>query len=147
MDNILGPESISEAALKILRATIDLVADNKMIGREDSKKALAILNVNPHRRLSLLGKRLARIQADVSELTSIHMGLEDIANESQRELDLLTAIIEWQPEWRPDEPTNVVDMAVQEEEEAQADASEEIGPQHLNLNLRGEEDDRTPAAE
>jgi hypothetical protein len=118
MVNILGPESMSEAALKLIRATLDIAVENRMIGQEDASKGMAILDVNPHRRLGLLGKRLARIQADVSEIKSISIGLESMAEECQEEVALLQKVIEWQPEWRPeDEETSPTIMDNNEGEE------------------------------
>ena len=134
MDNILGPESISERALKILRATIDLAAENNMLSQQDAKKALAIIKVNPHRRLGLLGKRLARIQADLTEISAISHGFHKLAEECGKELQLLKHVIEWQPEWRPNgNATMAEDAEVVETPQPPPTQSEEGDPETLNM--------------
>ena len=54
-------EPISPESLNAIRTIISIAVDREMIEEIDAERALKILNINPHNRLTILGRRLARL--------------------------------------------------------------------------------------
>ena len=97
-------EPVSEGAITALRTIISLAVDNGMIEDVDAERARKILSTNPHNRLTVLGKRLARLLDFVEEIKSIDSRTEVIAQQVKEEFDGLKTIIEWNPNWREKRP-------------------------------------------
>ena len=93
-------EPISEGAITALRSIISLAVDNNMIEEVDAERAIKLLNTNPHTRLTVLGKRLARLLEHVEEVKSLDSRTDVMAQMCKKEFEGLTTIIDWNPEWR-----------------------------------------------
>tara|TARA_R100001244_G_scaffold57617_1_gene48794 strand:+ start:89 stop:421 length:333 start_codon:yes stop_codon:yes gene_type:complete len=93
-------ESISPEAIKTLRTIISIAVDNEMIEEVDAERALKIITVNPHNRLTVLGRRLARLVDYFDEIKSLDARTEVIVEQVKEEFKGLKTIIEWNPNWR-----------------------------------------------
>ena len=93
-------EPISPEAIKTLRTIISIAVDNEMIEEVDAERALKIITVNPHNRLTVLGRRLARLVDYFDEIKSLDARTEVIVEQVKEEFDGLKTIIEWNPNWR-----------------------------------------------
>jgi|TARA_R110000824_G_scaffold364280_1_gene552622 hypothetical protein len=93
-------ESISPEAIKTLRTIISIAVDNEMIEEVDAERALKIMTVNPHNRLTVLGRRLARLVDYFDEIKSLDARTEVIVEQVKEEFEGLKTIIEWNPNWR-----------------------------------------------
>ena len=93
-------ESISPEAIKTLRTIISIAVDNEMIEEVDAERALKIMTVNPHNRLTVLGRRLARLVDYFDEIKSLDARTEVIVEQVKEEFKGLKTIIEWNPNWR-----------------------------------------------
>ena len=93
-------ESISPEAIKTLRTIISIAVDNEMIEEVDAERALKIITVNPHNRLTVLGRRLARLVDYFDDIKSLDNRTEVIVAQVKEEFEGLKTIIEWNPNWR-----------------------------------------------
>ena len=93
-------ESISPEAIKTLRTIISIAVDNEMIEDVDAERALKIITINPHNRLTVLGRRLARLVDYFDEIKSLDARTEVIVEQVKEEFEGLKTIIEWNPNWR-----------------------------------------------
>ena len=93
-------EPISPEALKAIRTIISIAADKEMIEEIDAERALKIMTVNPHNRLTVLGRRLARLIDYFDDLKSLDDRTDVIVEQVKEEFEGLKTIIEWNPNWR-----------------------------------------------
>ena len=93
-------EPISPEAINTLRTIISIAVDNEMIEEVDAERALKIITVNPHNRLTVLGRRLARLVDYFDEIKSLDARTEVIVEQVKEEFEGLKTIIEWNPNWR-----------------------------------------------
>lgn len=93
-------EPISPEALKAIRTIISIAVDKEMIEEIDAERALKIMTINPHNRLTVLGRRLARLVDYFDDLKSLDNRTEVIVEQVKEEFEGLKTIIEWNPNWR-----------------------------------------------
>jgi hypothetical protein len=99
-------DPISEGAITALRSIISLAVDNNMIEEVDAERAIKLLDTNPHARLTVLGKRLARLLEHVEEVKSLDSRTEVMSQMCKKEFEGLTTILNWNPEWRKKDESN-----------------------------------------
>jgi hypothetical protein len=95
-------EPISPESLNAIRTIISIAVDREMIEEIDAERALKILNINPHNRLTVLGRRLARLVDYFDELKSLDNRTDVIVAQVKEEFEGLKTVIEWNPDWRED---------------------------------------------
>ena len=95
-------EPISPEALKAIRTIVSIAVDKEMIEEIDAERALKIMTINPHNRLTVLGRRLARLVDYFDELKSLDDRTGRILEQVQDEFEGLKTIIAWNPDWRSD---------------------------------------------
>jgi Zn-dependent M32 family carboxypeptidase len=93
-------EPVSQEAIKAIQSIISMAIDSNMIEEADAERALKILTVNPHNRLTVLGKRMARLLEQIEEIKSIDRRIEVMGEQVKEEFEGLKTIIEWNPNWR-----------------------------------------------
>ena len=93
-------EPISPEALKAIRTIISIAVDEEMIEEIDAERALKIMTINPHNRLTVLGRRLARLVDYFDDLKSLDNRTDVIVEQVKEEFEGLKTIIEWNPNWR-----------------------------------------------
>jgi|TARA_R110001583_G_scaffold163_2_gene1501 hypothetical protein len=93
-------EPISPEALKAIRTIISIAVDKEMIEEIDAERALKIMTINPHNRLTVLGRRLARLIDYFDDLKSLDNRTDVIVEQVKEEFEGLKTIIEWNPNWR-----------------------------------------------
>tara|TARA_R110000772_G_scaffold30268_3_gene75259 strand:+ start:81 stop:413 length:333 start_codon:yes stop_codon:yes gene_type:complete len=93
-------EPISPEALKAIRTIISIAVDKEMIEEIDAERALKIMTINPHNRLTVLGRRLARLVDYFDDLKSLDNRTDVIVEQVKEEFEGLKTIIEWNPNWR-----------------------------------------------
>ena len=93
-------EPISEGAITALRNIISIAVDNNMMEEVDAERAIKLLDTNPHNRLTVLGKRLARLLEHVEEVKNLDSRTEVMVQMCKEEFEGLSNILNWNPEWR-----------------------------------------------
>ena len=93
-------EPISPEVLKAIRTIISIAVDKEMIEEIDAERALKIMTINPHNRLTVLGRRLARLVDYFDDLKSLDNRTDVIVEQVKEEFEGLKTIIEWNPNWR-----------------------------------------------
>ena len=93
-------EPISPEALKAIRTIVSIAVDKEMIEEIDAERALKIMTINPHNRLTVLGRRLARLIDYFDDLKSLDNRTDVIVEQVKEEFEGLKTIIEWNPNWR-----------------------------------------------
>ena len=93
-------EPISPEALKAIRTIISIAVDKEMIEEIDAERALKIMTINPHNRLTVLGRRLARLVDYFDDLKSLDNRTDVIVEQVKEEFEGLKTIIDWNPNWR-----------------------------------------------
>ena len=93
-------EPISEGAITALRNIISIAVDNNMMEEVDAERAIKLLDTTPHNRLTVLGKRLARLLEHIEEVKSLDSRTEVMAQMCKEEFEGLSTILNWNPEWR-----------------------------------------------
>ena len=93
-------EPVSPEALKAIRTIISIAVDKEMIEEIDAERALKIMTINPHNRLTVLGRRLARLVDYFDDLKSLDNRTDVIVEQVKEEFEGLKTIIEWNPNWR-----------------------------------------------
>jgi|TARA_Y100000310_G_scaffold317316_1_gene370074 hypothetical protein len=96
-------EPVSQEAIETIQNIVSMAVDNKMIEEADAERALKILSTNPHNRLTVLGKRMARLLEQIEEIKSMDRRIEVMGEKVKEEFEGLKTIIEWNPNWRGEE--------------------------------------------
>jgi hypothetical protein len=94
-EELRAPKSLSRAGLACLVQIIDMARDNRMLTEQDHNRALAILQTNPHIRLSKVSRRLRVIEDTIGSIKAVDSRLERIVLHTQEELEIvrkLTAV-------------------------------------------------------
>ena len=98
-----SPASVSDETISTLRKIIGLAVTQQLVDRSEAEKALKILAINPHARLTRLGKHLTQIEKHFANVRSVAINEEMLVADTREELAELRAIIEANAEWESSE--------------------------------------------
>ncbi len=97
------PESLKEETITILGQLFKLLADNNTLAPGQAAAAMKILAVNPHRRLSILGKRQVALNDLFETVKHLDSRLEHMKESCNKELAELDRLVKLNPLWTLEE--------------------------------------------
>lgn len=93
------PPEIPSEALDQLEIIIGLAVSAKRIAPRTGEWMLEIISINPQRRLSRLGQRIAIVRACLDDIQAADRRLDIAVDELESEHKLLSNLINSHPEW------------------------------------------------
>jgi hypothetical protein len=90
---------VSKEGIEVIKNIVQMAVDNNMLSASDANSALRILTVNPQSRLSVLGRRLARLVELVESFKNMDSRLTDVAENTSDEFNALVSVINSNELW------------------------------------------------
>ena len=81
-----------------------LASEQGMVSKDDAKRGIAILELNPNERLALLGTRLARIGENFKGLAGAHENVNVLLETARDEVNTIKRLIDFYPGEENNEP-------------------------------------------
>jgi len=94
-----GPGDLTPEALDVVKIALQSAMDVGHLKPKEARTALAILSVNPHRRLDRLGVRLERVKDLCKQFEDCDFRIKDIQKSLEDEHESLKRVIEAHPVW------------------------------------------------